>query len=109
MNSIGTQLLLHTPAIDLPDHLGFRLVHSAVLWRRDRLVDIGVAIGRIAPVDPALAGRKELPAAGAFVDQGPLVLRKDALHLEEHLFFGARPQVLMHEDDLTSTAGQFLD
>ena len=38
---------------------------------------------------PALAGRKELPAASAFVDQGPLVFRKDALHLEQHLFFRA--------------------
>src|SRR5262249_20675603 len=100
MNGIRTQLLLHTPAIDLPDHLGFRLVDHQVLWRRGRLVDIRVAIGRIPPVDPALAGGKELPAAGAFVDQGPLVLRKDPLHLEQHLFFRACAPALMHEDDL---------
>src|SRR5262245_22474007 len=31
MNGIGTQLLLHTPAIDLPDHLGCRLVDHEVL------------------------------------------------------------------------------
>ena len=75
MNGIGTQLLLHTPAIDLSDHLGFGLVDSEVLWRGCRLVDVGVAIGWISQLT-ALAGRKELPAAGAFVDQGPLVLAK---------------------------------
>src|SRR5437660_5809925 len=73
MNGIGTQLLLDTPTIDLPDHLGFRLVDHKVLGGGRRLVDVGVPIGWIPPVDPALAGRKELPAAGAFVDQGALV------------------------------------
>src|SRR2546428_1868447 len=109
LNGIGTQLLFHTPAIDLPDHLGFRLVDHEMLWRGGRLVHVGVAIGWIAPVDPALAGRKQLPAAGALVDQGAFILRKDALHLEEHLFFGARPQALMHEDDLTARPGQLFD
>jgi hypothetical protein len=56
-----------------------------------------------------LASRKQLPTAGAFMDQGALVLRKDALHLEEHLFCGTGPQTLMHEDNLTPTPGQLFD
>src|SRR6266850_5364143 len=74
-----------------------------------RLPDVRVAIGRIPPVDPALARRKQLPAAGAFVDQGALILRKDALHLEEHLFCWACPQALMYEDLLTPIPSQLLD
>jgi len=109
MNGIGTQLLLNTPAIDLPHNLRFGLMDHEMLRSGCRLVDVGIPIGRIPPVDPALAGRKQLPAAGAFVDQGALILRKDALHLEEHLFFGACAQALMHEDDLTPPSGQLLD
>jgi hypothetical protein len=56
-----------------------------------------------------LARRKQLPAAGAFMDQGALVLCKDALHLEEHLFCGACPQALLDEDHLTPVSSQFID
>jgi hypothetical protein len=56
-----------------------------------------------------LARRKQLPAAGAFMDQGALVFCKDALHLEEHLFCGACPQALLDEDHLTPLARQFID
>src|SRR5262245_4015730 len=71
-----------------------------------RLPEVRVAIRRIPPVDPALASRKQLPSAGAFMDQGALVLRKKALHLEEHLFCGACPQTLMLEEDLTPPTSQ---
>ena len=52
MDGIRTQLLFHTLAIDLPDHLGFCFVDHQVLWCGRRLVDVGVAIGRIPSVDP---------------------------------------------------------
>jgi hypothetical protein len=109
MHGIGTQLLLDTPTIDLPYNLRFGLIDHEMLRSSCRLMDIGIPIGRIPPVDPPLAGGKELPASGAFVDQSALVLRKDPLHLEEHLFCGARAQALMHEDDLTPTSGQLFD
>jgi len=38
VNGLRTPLLLHTPAIDLPDHLGFRLVDHEVLGGGRRLI-----------------------------------------------------------------------
>src|SRR2546426_6779646 len=109
MNGVGTQLLLHAPAIDLPHNFRFALIDHHMLRSGGRLPDVGVAIGGIPPVDPPLARRKQLPATGAFMDQGALVLRKDALHLEEHLFCGACPQALLYEDHLTPLSSQLVD
>src|SRR5262249_16675482 len=72
MNGIGTQLLLDTPTIDLPDNFRFGLIDHEVLRRSCRLMDIGIPIGRISPVDPPLAGGKELPPTRASVDQSAL-------------------------------------
>src|SRR5215831_20373518 len=80
-----------------------------MLWGGGRLPDVGVAIGGIPPVDPPLARRKQLPTAGAFMAQGALVLRKDALHLKEHLFGGACPQALLDKDHLTPLSSQLVD
>src|SRR5207244_8350532 len=62
-----------------------------------------------APVAPPSARGAQLPAAGAFMDQGALVLRKDALHLEEHLFCGACPQALLYENHLTPLSSPLVD
>ena len=51
VNGIRTHLLLHTPAIDLPDHLGFRLVDHEVLWRGGRLVNVEQFLGNLRRKD----------------------------------------------------------
>jgi len=108
MDGIGTQLFLHTPTIELPYDLSFGLVDHEVLWSRWGLTDIRVAIGRIPPVHASLTGGKEPPTACPLLDQRPFILRKDPLHLEQHLFFRARPEGLMHEDDLAPVSDELL-
>lgn len=55
-NRVGTQLLLHTPAIDLPHNLRFGLVDHQMRWGGDCLPHIRIAIGWIPPVHASLAG-----------------------------------------------------
>src|SRR5688500_941531 len=100
MNGVGTQLLLHAPAVDLPHDLRFRLVDHEMWWGRGRLADIRVAIGRIAPVDASLTGSKHPPTARPLWDQGAFILRKAPLHLEQHLFLRIRAQGLLRKDNL---------
>ena len=108
MDGIGTQVLLHTPTVDLPYHLSFGLVDHEVLWGRWGLADIRVAIGRIPPVHAPLAGGKEPAAARPLLDQRPFILRKDPLHLEQHLFLRACAEGLMHEDNLAPVPDELL-
>ena len=61
LDGVGTQLVLHAPAIEQADDLGFELVDDQMLRSRRGLPDIGVAIGRIAPVHPPLARRNKRP------------------------------------------------
>src|SRR5687768_6460580 len=80
-----------------------------MLGRRQGFADIRIAIGRIAPVDASLTRRKQTASPGAFLNQGAFVLGKHALHLQQHLFFWARAQVMLDKNDFTATAVEFLD
>ena len=109
MNGIRTPLLHYAPAIDLPDHRGFRRIDHQVLWARRRLADIRVAIGRIPPIDAALAHRKQASTPGAFLDQGALIFGEDPLHLEEYLFCRTRAETLVCKDHFTPTPRELLE
>jgi hypothetical protein len=43
------------------------------------------------------------------LNQRPLILGKDALHLEQHLFFRTGPKAVLHKDHLAAAAGELLD
>ena len=105
MHGVGTSRRLHAPAKDLPHHLRCGRVDHSRRRGGGCLPHVRVALGRMPPVDAALARRNQLPPAGAFMDQGARVRRTDALPLEAHLCGGACPQTLMHEDDPTPTPG----
>jgi hypothetical protein len=63
------------------------------------------AIGRIpAPVHSSLARSKEPSPSGPFFNQCPLILGKDSLDLEEHLFFGTLAEGMVQKADLTARA-----
>src|SRR5262249_57580023 len=109
MKGMRSELLRWAAAIDRADHLGFRLVDHQVLWGRRRLADICVAIGRIPPIDAALARRKQAPTPGAFLDQGALIFGEDPLHLEEYLFCRTRAETLVCKDHFTPTPRELLD
>jgi hypothetical protein len=54
---VGTSRRLHAPAIARPHTLRFGLVNHERRRSGGRLADVRVALGRIPPVDPALASR----------------------------------------------------
>src|SRR5262245_13330979 len=83
LDGIGTHLFLHAPAIDEVDHFGFGLVDDEMLRGCRGFPDVRVVIGGIPPVDPPLPRRKQAATARSFLNQCPLVLGKDALHLEQ--------------------------
>jgi hypothetical protein len=76
LDGVGTELLLHTLAIDQADDLGFGVVDDQMLRRCGAFPDRRVAIGGIAPVDPSLPGGEQPPPPGAFLNERPLVLKK---------------------------------
>ena len=90
LDGVRTHLFFHAPAINEADDLGFGFVDDEMLRGYRGFPDVRVAIGRIAPVDPPLPRRKQAAPACPFLNERPLVLGKDALHLEQHLFFRAR-------------------
>jgi hypothetical protein len=109
MDGIAAELFFDTPAIDQAYDLRFDLIDEEMLRGGHGFPNVRVAIGRIAPVDAALAGRKQTPTSGAFLNQGAFVLREHALHLYQHLFFWTAPQGMLDKDNLTATAAEFLD
>jgi hypothetical protein len=56
-----------------------------------------------------LARGKQPSTPRPFLNQRPLILGKDPLHLEQHLFLRTRAEAALHKDDLAATSGELLD
>jgi hypothetical protein len=102
VDGVGAELLLHTPALHLPHHLGLSFIDDPMLRGRRGLADIPLAIRGVAPVDPPVARRKELPTPRAVLHERPLVLGKPSLDLPQHLLLGTVAEGVMDKDDLTN-------
>jgi len=109
MDGIGTEMLFHAPAIDQADDLRFSLVDDQMLRRGQGFPDVGVSIGGIPPVDTPLTRGKQAASSGALLNERAFVLGKDALHLQQHLFFWTGAQVMLDKDDCAATAAEFFD